>query len=93
MSRPVRQRRPARRNGRRLDDRCGCLAEGEEAVEYHVKILQRIEMDLEDESILSGNAVAFGNFRHRLRQRYDLGQLAGHGPDADKGRDRKPKGL
>jgi hypothetical protein len=57
-------------DGRGVDDRRGCLAIREEAVEDGGKVVDRSQMELEVEAVLAGDAVAFPDLRNLQR---DLG--------------------
>ena len=57
----------------------------QEAVEDAVELVHGREVDLEDEAVLAGDAVALHDFGDAPRQVRDLGQPAGIGADAHVG--------
>jgi len=56
--------------------------------EHAVEIVESLEIDLEDEAILAGDAIAFDDLRHRLGEFGDLGELPRHRANAHDGGDR-----
>src|SRR6266478_4179331 len=86
------QRQEAARDRRGLHQRRRRLPIGEERIEHAVQVVQALEIDLEDEAILAGNAIAFDDLRHRLSKLGDLGELPGHWPDTHEGGDRIAEG-
>jgi hypothetical protein len=55
----------------------------EKAIEDAVELIHGREMDLEDEAILTGNAMTFDHLRDAARQFGNGGQLAGVWADPD----------
>ena len=60
------------RDGRRLDDRGRGLAEQHEAIEHGLEVVDRVQVELHQEAVVTGDAVALD----------DLGRLAGELGDA-----------
>ena len=78
-------------NGRGLDDGGRGRAVGEEQVEHPVELVDRREVDLEDEAVLPGDPVTLHDLRNTAGQLGDPRQLPGVRPDADVGPDRQPE--
>jgi hypothetical protein len=72
-----------------LDERGRGLTEGQKLVENAVEIVEAVEVNLEDETILARDAVTLRHLRQALRQSNDLRQRSGCGANPDKGSNRK----
>ena len=64
----------------------------EEAVQDAVELVHGWEVDLQDEAVLAGHAVALHDLRDRLGQSGDARQLAGVGANADEGGEGETEG-
>jgi hypothetical protein len=58
---------------------------GQEPVQHLVQLLHGDEVNLHDEAVLPGGAVALDDLRNALGQLGDLRQLPGHGAHPDEG--------
>src|SRR2546425_222327 len=65
----------------------------EEKVEHMVEGVDRSEVDLDDETVLTGEAMALGDVWHLLRELGDTLQLPRQRTDANDGHDRQPDRL
>src|SRR6266498_1842691 len=68
---------------RGVDQRCGRLAVGEEAVEQAAELVDRAQMDLEEEAVLAGDAMTLADLGDLGGKLGDPRQLAGGGLDPD----------
>src|SRR5207247_6347464 len=77
------ERRVAPRDGGGVDQGGRRLAVGEEAVEQRVELVDRMQVNLEEETVLARDAMALAYLRDFQRQLRDPRQLAlgGLGPD------------
>src|SRR5438093_50664 len=75
------ERRVAPRNRRGIDQGGRRLAVGEEAVEQRAELPDRAQVNLEEETVLARNAMAFAHLRDLQRELRDPLQLARGGLD------------
>src|SRR2546421_4629598 len=72
----LRERHPARRDRRGLDDRRRRLAEGEEPVDHLLEVPDVADVQLHEEAVLAGDAVTLDDLGALARHLRDLGELA-----------------
>jgi aryl-alcohol dehydrogenase-like predicted oxidoreductase len=85
------QRRLAPRHRRRVHDRRRRLAIGEKTIEEPAELVDRAQMDDEEEAVLSDDAIALDDLRDLRGERRDLRQAAGARLDPDDRRQGVPE--